>query len=233
MKKIFYLALAVLCIGMVATSCKKHNKEDDQKATIEDLGGGYYKVNGYRFVDLGLPSGLLWAENNVGASSATAEGSYFAWGETTAKTSFTADNYKFGKDESSYTKYSSKDGKQTLDAEDDAATVALKAPCRTPLKAEFQELLNTEYTTCTWTTKGSVNGLEVKSKKNGNSIFLPAYKYSGKNGDYWAADLYPNLPFDYDLATSYSFTEAAGSNAQGSQMRYNGNSVRPVASNLK
>ncbi len=230
MKKIFYLALAVLCIGMVATSCKKHNKEDDEKAAIEDLGGGIYSVNGYRFVDLGLPSGLLWAENNVGATSATGEGTYFAWGETATKSTFTADNYKFGKDADSYTKYSSKDGKQTLEAADDAATVALKAPCRTPLNSEFQELLNSSYTTCTWTTKGSVNGLEVKSKSNGNSIFLPAYKYSGKNGDYWAADLYSTTPFDYDLATSYSFTEAAGANAKGSQMRYNGNTVRPVAS---
>ncbi len=233
MKRFFYTALAVMCIAMVSVSCEKENKEDDQKTSIEDLGGGIYKVNGYRFVDLGLPSGLLWAENNVGAASATDEGTYFAWGETAAKTTFTEDNYKFGKGADSYTKYSSNDGKQTLEAEDDAATVALNAPCRTPLSSEFKELLNSEYTTCTWTTKNSVNGLEVKSKTNGNSIFLPACKYDGKNGDYWAADLRASVPFDYDLAVSFSFTEAAGANAQGSQMRYNGNTVRPVASNLK
>ena len=58
-----------LCIGAMATSCSKDSKKsDDSKAAIEDLGGGIYKVNGYRFVDLGLPSGLLWAECNVGAS---------------------------------------------------------------------------------------------------------------------------------------------------------------------
>lgn len=232
MKKIFYLAITAICIGIAAISCTKKDKTNDE-AVIEDLGGDIYTINGYRFVDLGLPSGLLWAECNVGASSSTDEGSYFAWGETAVKASYTEDTYKYGK-KGEYTKYCENDGKQILEAADDAATVALKAPCRTPLKAEFDELLNKENTTGEWTTKAvngkEVNGIEIKSKKNNNSIFLPAYKYSGKNGDYWTAEIRKGDPYiDYDLASSYSFSEASGTNAAGSQYRYEGNSVRPVA----
>ena len=228
-----------LCIGAVATSCSKDSKKsDDSKATIEDLGGGIYKVNGYRFVDLGLPSGLLWAECNVGASSETEQGTIVAWGETETKSSFTADNYKYGKDESSYTKYAEKDGKQTLEASDDLATAALKAPCRTPLLAEYKELFNQENTTTIWATRTAgdktVYGVEVKSNKNSNSIFFPAFK-EDKNpyASYWAADIYANVPYDYELASSFSVAEHSTWNGCGSQNRYDGNAVRPVASNLK
>ncbi len=224
-----------LCLGAVATSCSKDSKKS---ATIEDLGGGIYKVNGYRFVDLGLPSGLLWAECNVGASSETEKGTIVAWGETETKSSFTADNYKFGKDASSYTKYSERDGKQTLEASDDLATVVLKAPCRTPLLAEYKELFNQENTTTTWTTRTAgdktIYGVEVKSNKNGNSIFFPAFEEDAHPyACYWAADIYDNLPFDYDLASSFSVAEHSTYNGFGSQWRRDGNAVRPVASNLK
>ncbi len=237
MKKIFYLAAAVLCLGIAATSCKKDNKNED-KATIEDLGGGIYKVNGYRFVDLGLPSGLLWAENNVGAAASTDAGTIVAWGETETKSTFTADNYKYGKDEASYTKYAQKDGKKTLDAADDLATVALKAPCHTPLAADFKELFNKDNTTTTWVEKKvgdkSVYGIEVKSNKNNNSIFFPAFNTTlPPYGSYWAADIYEGTVVDYDLAASFSVAESSTWNGAGSQERYNGNAVRPVASNLK
>lgn len=226
MKKIFYLVAIALCFSIAATSCKKDSKND---SSIENLGGGIYKVNGYKFVDLGLPSGLLWAETNLGASEATAAGNYYAWGETATKSEFTADNYKFGKDENSYTKYSSKDGKQTLESSDDAAVAAWKKPCRMPLDSEFKELL--ENTTVTWTTKNDVKGYEFKSKSNSNSIFLPATKYSDdkKQGDYWTASMTVSVPMDYDLAT-YFQGNATYNGIGGGIDRYNGNSVRPVAS---
>ncbi len=231
------MAAAVLCLGMVASSCHKNNKEEKKdKADIEKLDNGDYKINGYKFVDLGLPSGLLWAECNVGASSETAQGTEFAWGETKSKDSYSAENYKYGKDAASYTKYCSADGKHTLDAEDDAATVALKEPCRTPLASEFAELLNADNTTSEWTSKTvdgkTVNGFEVTSKKNGKSIFFPAYGYSGKQGDYWCADLFEStsLPFDWELAAHRLFNEASGANGAGSLARYNSSEIRPVAS---
>lgn len=226
MKKILVMAAIALCFGMAATSCKKDNKSDSK---IEDLGNGIYKVNGHRFVDLGLPSGLLWAETNLGASEATVAGDYFAWGETKTKETFTKDNYAFGKDESSYTKYCEKDGKQTLDASDDAAVASWKKPCRMPVEKEFKELVDN--TTKTWTTKNGVKGYELKSKTNSNSIFLPATKYSDdkKQGDYWTADIYVSTPMSYDLAAYYEGNEAY-SGMGGGLDRYNGNTIRPVAS---
>ncbi len=241
-KSIYLLAALALCLGLTATSCKKDNGTTGDKASIEDLGGGIYKVNGSRFVDLGLPSGLLWAECNLGASSATAEGSHFAWGETAAKTiaNCTKENYKYGTSADKFTKYSEKDGKQTLEADDDAATAALKLPCRTPLASEFKELIDN--TTYEWTSKtasdgSTVYGVELKSKKSGNSnsIFLPATKYTDKNpqGDYWAADIYANIPIDYELATMLTIREAAGTNGVGGVNRWFDGEIRPVASNLK
>ena len=38
--------------------------------------------NGYEYVDLGLPSGTLWAACNVGASKPSDDGQYFQWGDT-------------------------------------------------------------------------------------------------------------------------------------------------------
>ena len=37
--------------------------------------------NEHKYVDLGLPSGTLWATCNVGATSPEQTGLYFAWGE--------------------------------------------------------------------------------------------------------------------------------------------------------
>lgn len=234
MKKIFYLAAMVLCLGIAATSCKK---DDTKDAEIEDLGGGIYKINGARFVDLGLPSGLLWAECNVGATSATERGNRFAWGETESKTGdYTPENYKFGTSADNYTKYSERDGKQVLEAADDAATVALGSPCRTPLSSEFKELLNSDNTTGEWTSKTTsdgktVKGYEVKSKKNGNSVFFPALRYTPGNdqAEYWCADIYDNVPFDYELASHRLFNEIAGTLGFGGVSRYFSSEIRPVA----
>ena len=238
MKRFFLMTVAALCLGSALVSCKKDNDHKGDNAKIEDLGGGIYKINGARFVDLGLPSGLLWAECNVGASSETEKGNRFAWGETEEKDSYTPENYKFGTDESNFTKYCEKDGKKTLEAADDAATVKFGAPCRTPLLDEFKELLNTSNTTSTWTTRTAsdgktVKGYEIKSNKNGNAIFFPALRYvsSGKDqAEYWCADLYEYVPFSYDLASHYLFNEISGLIGKGGVTRYNSAEVRPVAS---
>jgi hypothetical protein len=39
--------------------------------------------NGYDYVDLGLPSGNLWATCNIGAENPEDAGLYFAWGAET------------------------------------------------------------------------------------------------------------------------------------------------------
>lgn len=52
--------------------------------------------NGHQYVDLGLPSGLMWSDRAIGAVGPVDKGDYFAWGETEPKNEFTTANYKFG-----------------------------------------------------------------------------------------------------------------------------------------
>ena len=152
-------------------------------------------------VDLGLPSGTLWADRNVGADSPEAYGDYFAWGETEPKSTYYWRTYKWCR--GSYTtmtkyctqsSYGTVDNKTTLDLEDDAAYVNMGAEWRMPTDDELYEL----YSKCTWTwtTQNGTKGYKVTGP-NGNSIFLPAagyrydrINYAGYSGYYWSASLY-------------------------------------------
>ena len=143
-------------------------------------------LNGHAWVDLGLPSGTKWATCNVGANKPEQYGNYYAWGETTTKSSYTNENSKtYGKSMSDIS------GNKAYDA----ANANWGEGWRMPTKEEFDELRNN--CTWTWTNRNGVNGYEVKSKKNGNSnsIFLPAAghrpggdtRYAGLYGCYWSS----------------------------------------------
>ncbi len=169
--------IIMCCLSTVAllSACGSGNSGSGNVASqvdaVENIGDSIYVVNGHRFVDLGLPSGLRWAETNVGADSASADGSYFAFGETEPKTDFSWETYKWGASADSLTKYDSSDKKATLEAADDVAAVKWGGGCRMPSKAEFDELNNS----CVWTWVG--NGFKVTSKANGRSVFFPASGY--------------------------------------------------------
>lgn len=112
----------------------------------------------YEYVDLGLPSGLLWAKYNVGATSEEEAGLYFQWGDTKGYTAeqigdgeglkaFSSANYKWSVDGSSsnFSKYNASDSKTVLDLEDDAAHVVMGGNWRMPTFDECEELyLNTD-----------------------------------------------------------------------------------------
>lgn len=155
-------------------------------------------------VDLGLS--VKWACCNVGAGSPEDYGDYFAWGETSPKSYYDWETYKYYN--SSYkklTKYCNNsnygyngytDNKATLDLIDDAAHVNWGGAWRMPTYNDWDELL----TNCawTWTTLNGVKGYKVTSRSNGNSIFLPAAGYrdgtdvydAGSRGDYWSSSLF-------------------------------------------
>ncbi len=161
------------------------------------------------WVDFGLPSGLLWATRNVGASSPEDYGDYFAWGETTTKSVYDRTTYIYcNGDYYLLTKYCSNsdygyngftDNLTILQPGDDAATANYGG--RTPTKEEWQELINN--TTAQWTTRNGVNGCLFTSS-NGNSLFLPAaghrwgntLNYTGIRGWYWSSSLYTDYPND-------------------------------------
>lgn len=188
-------------------------------------------------VDLGLPSHTLWAATNVGASSPEGFGDYFAWGEVEIQASgrYWWDSYKWGNASSSnsgLTKYNSTDGLTRLLPEDDAATVNWKNSWRIPTKDEFDELINTTYTTLDWTTQNGVSGMKITSKVNGKSIFLPAAglkDYGYENRDPGACN-YPTS----DLMTnemSHCHNYKYNSNRQNSNYgRCGGRPVRAVFS---
>ena len=155
----------------------------DINAVINIILGGSEEGD---WVDLGLPSGTLWATRNIGASSPEDYGDYFAWGETEPKESYDLYTYKWWKSwcESGntywgYSKYCNSssaymgnpDDRTELDPEDDAATVNWGSDARMPSSEQFQELISS----CTrqWTQRNGVNGNLIIGP-NGNTIFLPA-----------------------------------------------------------
>lgn len=156
--------------------------------------------NGYEYVDLGLS--VKWATCNVGASKPWEYGDYYAWGETETKSDYSWKTYKYcrGTDTSMTkyckdSKYGTVDNKTQLDPEDDVAHVKWGGSWRMPTKAERDELV--DKCEWSWTTQSGVNGYKVTSKKNGNSIFLPAAGYrggsshlAGSYGFYWSSSLY-------------------------------------------
>ena len=128
------------------------------------------------YVDLGLPSGNLWAKCNLGASAPEAYGDYYAWGEVEPKQEYTNSNHKWYKEGApslGFTKYNNEDGKLSLEDEDDAVIQKLGNGWRTPTLADFRELTNQKYTTIEKTTLNGVAGYQITSKRNKKSIFIP------------------------------------------------------------
>ena len=164
------------------------------------------------WVDLGLPSGTIWATRNVGANSPEDYGDYFAWGETEPKSYYDWDTYKWCN--GSYyklTKYCTSgdpafegdygpiDNKTELEPEDDAAYVNLGANWRMPSYDQIVELCYN--CTWTWTTHNGVYG-QLVTGSNGNTMFLPAAGYrdggslydAGSCGRYWSRTLQSWFP---------------------------------------
>ena len=193
------------------------------------------------YVDLGLPSGLLWATCNVGASAPEDYGDYFAWGETTPKDVYNYSTYQFCMGSNrTLTKYCNNpsygnegftDNLTTLLPVDDAATANWGSDWRMPTKEEFEELYNN--TTVTWTLQNFVWG-RLFTASNGNSLFLPAAGYRddsyfdvpGRYGFYWSGSLNTDCP---DAAWELTFDSYGYGMYIG--RREHGRSVRPVRKN--
>lgn len=160
------------------------------------LGAKAEDVNGHEYVDLGLPSGTMWATCNIGANSPEEYGDYFAWGETAPKESYNWSTYFDTEDDgNTFKKYYISSGLTELQPEDDAATANWGSGWQIPSLEQFIELKN--YTTSEWTTVNGIKGRKITSEENGNSIFLPAAGiYNGKAlwnagtyGEYWLRTL--------------------------------------------
>ncbi len=202
----------------------------------------------HNLVDLGLPSGTLWATCNIGADKPEDYGCYYAWGETKGscdgKTSFNDDTYIFYTDHlgSGITKYNynpeygNVDNLTKLEDEDDAAAVNWGGEWRIPTWSQITELKNTRYTKWEWTTENGVSGYRVISLMEGftdNSIFLPAAGHhdaskvnnAGEQGHYLSSELDTSYEISHEAKYLYFKSTGVGS---GSSDRCTGRSIRPV-----
>lgn len=199
----------------------------------------------HEYVDLGLPSGTLWATCNIGANSPEEYGKYFAWGETESKRYYEYSTYKWCHgSETTFTKYCFNsnygyngytDNKTELDPEDDAAYVNWGSTWRMPSKDQTYELL----LKCSWkwTNLNGVNGMQVTGP-NGASIFLPAggsrlgysLYHAGMIGCFWSRTFvnWTDIPdyaysvwFDYDDGYPDRYQRVLGQNVRAVRVSQN------------
>ena len=244
MKKIFLFATTfAVSLSMLAQEYMhvwQDGKKTDYVVTeVDSVTFNKMMHNGHEYVDLGLPSGTLWATCNVGANKPEDYGDYFAWGETQPKDYYNWSTYKYcNGSATTLTKYCTNsdfgtiDNKTVLEAADDAARANWGGSWRMPTDAELTELC--EQCTWTWTTQNGVYGYKVTSKKSdytNKSIFLPAagYRnvsslyYAGSDGYYWSSSLLTDYPSNARFVGFYSDYVRRSPNG-----RYYGYSVRPV-----
>lgn len=199
-------------------------------------------------VDLGLPSGLLWASFNLGATNPEEFGDYYAWGETETHYSslnpltwkvgmedgYAWSNYQFGSsDDGPFSKYNTTDQLTVLETGpngDDVASKVLGGSWRMPTYNEWGVLMNY----CKWEWKTTADGYACNGylvSGNGNSIFLPAagqfvgtdYQYSGSKGYYGTSSFNPDDECDcYFICLKLDEIQLVVSS------RYKGVSIRAV-----
>lgn len=195
----FKLLATLVLLMLLAVSCGKPEEPDNGG---DDDGG---IIAGHEYVDLGLPSGTLWATCNVGANCPEACGDYYAWGETVTKEMYDWKQYKYScfvNGDYVLTKYCTDpecgfngfvDSLLVLDPTDDVASVNWGTDWRMPTKEEWSELLDN--TTDTLIEQNGITG-RLFTGSNGNNLFLPNTGFyldnaliCAKLGVYWSSSL--------------------------------------------
>ena len=235
MKKVTKAVAAIMLFGTVLyiSGCK----EPEPIVTPFTVSGSN---GGHDYVDLGLPSGTLWATCNIGAGTPEGYGDYFAWGDTSPKTTYNWTTYQYCMgDGHTFTKYCTDstygydgfvDNLTVLWPIDDAALVKWGTGWHIPTMEQWKELRDN--TTGTWTVQNGVNGF-LFTASNGGRLFLPAAGYRrdenlmgmGTDGIYWSSSLYVGIPdgaYDFGFTSSNNFVDL--------YYRYQGQSIRPVRS---
>ena len=174
--------------GQIVSVYDSKTEKTEIRKTLSDVSSG--NANGHDYVDLGLPSGTLWATCNLGADTPQKYGDCFAWGETVKKKYYNWEHYDFNGYADTLT---------ALQINYDAATVNWGNGWHMPTKTQWDELLDN--TDKVWTIKNDIKGMLFASK-NGQSLFLPAagyrwggeLNYAGEYGHYWSSSLSSSDP---------------------------------------
>ena len=178
-------------------------------------------------IDLGLPSGTLWACCNVGAKAPKEYGDYFAWGETRTKAVYSWDTYGYGSSDDNVKNI----GSDIAGTKYDAATVNWGTPWRIPTKEQCEELK--DHCKSEWTTMNNVKGCKFTGP-SGDFIFLPAaglrwkgeLDYEGNDGFYCSSSLHES-----SQSVIYFLCFSSGHADMCDSELYHGRSVRPVCQN--
>lgn len=263
--KLIFISLIMWSISPMLQSCDKNDDDNDrqQDTTLNesnnpnnggsdsngdgnggndnggDNGNGGFKScpdsNHPHMIDLGLPSGTLWACCNVGASKPEDYGNYYAWGEVQSKSVYANYTYAYWHDSDGNGLVGSDEctnlGSNIAGTSYDAATVNWGAPWRMPSGTQIVELRDN--TTAIWTTENSVYGQKFTGS-TGGSIFLPATGYrwesvlndAGSYGYYWSSTISGGRP-----TRAYYLFFRSGYVSGNYFLRYSGCSVRPVRPN--
>lgn len=159
------------------------------------------------YVDLGLPSGNLWATHNIGASAPEESGTYLAWGAGEFMSSTSLSDYPGFVIYSPVGSYKSYKGISKYDS----ALKILGSHWRTPSQDDWEDLINNS--DCEWTTRNGVNGLLVTGP-NKKTVFLPAvgcysyddgYEDKGTTGYYWSANFKARRDYTQSVGAAFAF----------------------------
>ena len=212
------------------------NSEDYITKPYVMADGKYFYLSEGKWVDLGLPSGILWAAYNVGATSIEEYGDYYAWGEIEPKSNYNADNYKYSSTDSDGYWTGSYIGSDISETKYDVAYIVWGEGARMPRNSDFEELIRV----CSWRHEIYKNIVGVWfDGPNGNSIFLPMagtrirdeYDSLAEDGFYWSSNY---LAEDSYYASLLEFDGGDIGEIDfwvGGMRRYEGASIRPVKDN--
>lgn len=215
--------ICIICVALISVEGFAQGKinRPQKSPTTSKQSHTTGTINGHEWVDLGLPSRVKWATCNVGASSPSDYGNYYAWGETVTKSEYTEENSKTYGNENI--------GIISGNPRYDAARANWGGTWRLPSVPEMKELI--DKCTWTWTSQNGNKGYKVVGP-NGKYIFLPAAGYrdellskaDGNLGCYWSFAPYPGAGFGF--ACTLHFHDMQYN--VGIDPRVYGESVRPV-----
>ena len=225
--KVGTTTITVKTANELQSTCKvtvvSQNGKDDEEDADDPTTG---TVDGYEFIDLGLS--VKWATVNVGATKPEEYGNYYAWGETTTKSTFSWSNYKYGSGASNCTNI----GSNISGTQYDAAYVNWGSRWRMPTKTEYSEMISK----CQFEpfTENGVKGYKITGP-NGNSIFLPiaGVKRSSVSSEcrYWASNV--NSYGNEGEALLITTKSGTAHPSMMSQMRFIGIPIRAVTESTK
>ena len=221
------------------------DESENKQSVKEEKRSETQGIDGHEYIDLGFPSGVVWATSNLGANEPEEHGLYIQWGNAELPQVLKPDYSQWNMPYSSnglLTKYNTQsqcgavDNRVVLHDLNDAASRNWSTRWHIPTKENFKELI----INCTWEWKqqNGVNGYLVTSKINGNSLFFPttglsmakSIKDVETTGCYWTSSLHVHEPIG---AWGLDFSEKqSGMDMLCRVPRFIGMAIRPVSNKL-